>query len=107
MQALARTIESQQKLLEDRGDRSSSCGERSPRLAGSRGRPSVEDTSSAQAHLRTQVAGVEPAAATDQSPARVSEVPPDIVTAGDFPGAVQAAWQRRGAENRRSRACEL
>ena len=44
-------------------------------------------TSSAQADPPTQVAGVEPAAATDQSPARVSEVPPDIVTADDFPGA--------------------
>ena len=88
LQALARTIESQQKLLEEQARQ---IEQLRWEIAESRGltRPASADGPSVQSNPPAEHASDQPPEPTDQDPLRQPELPPDLVIAGDFPGAIK------------------
>jgi hypothetical protein len=87
VRALAHTIESQQKLLEEQGRQ---IAQLRREIAASRALTpaSAAEGTPTQSSPPQQAAGVASKALADQDQARVPELPPDVVTAGDFPGAI-------------------
>lgn len=86
VEALAKTIELQQQLLEQQGRQIEQLRREIAETRALARPASPADGPSAPAGPSQQVAGVEPPLTDEQRP-RVPELPPDVVSVDDFPGA--------------------
>jgi hypothetical protein len=87
IQKLANTVAVQQKLLEEQGRQIEQLRREIAETRALTRRASAADGPTAQSRPPEHATGVDPPVVTDQSRPRVPEIPPDVVTAGDFPGA--------------------